>query len=126
MTKIPLDPPFQLPTPRSSVESRASDVNLKPFNFTSPAKESESLIKPEHTLQTPRSRTTSLDIPAPLVGPSQPGTHDGKGAVDNVIEFLQGQHKAIIQVCKALSYIFTKPEYSYAGTGVPRHWNGGV
>jgi len=116
--------PYQLPSPRSSTESRVSDVNLEPVSFTNPATELERLIKPEHTLQTPRSSTTSLDIPAPLVGPSQPGTHGGKSAVDNVREFLWGQHKDIIQVCRASTYL-TSP-CSHAGAGVPWHWNKGV
>ena len=115
--------PYQLPTPRSSTESRVSDTNLKPVSFINPATELECLIKPEHTLQTPRRRTTSLDIPAPLVGPSQPRTH-GESAVDNVREFLRGQHNATIQVCKGF-HLFNKPN-SHTSAGVPGHWNGGV
>ena len=96
-----LHDPYQLPTPRSSIESRVSDD--KPFSITLntiPARKSGCLIKPEHTLQTPHSRTPSLDIPAPLVKASLLGTRGGNSAVDNVRDFLQGQHTVTIQVCR--------------------------
>jgi hypothetical protein len=105
-----LHDPYQLPTPRSSIESRVSDD--KPFSITLntiPARKSGCLIKPEHTLQTPRSRTPSLDIPAPLVEASLLGTRGGNSAVDNVRDFLQGQHTVTIQVCRGLfnkAYIY--------------------
>lgn len=88
----------QLPTPRSSIESR--EPIGRPPNFIGTAKERESPINPEDTLQTPRSRTTSLDIPTPVVKLPLLRTHDRVGVVDSIKYYIT-EHESNVQVCGA-------------------------
>jgi hypothetical protein len=98
---------YQLPTPRSSSDSEI--FNFIPLHSVSTTEQVDNLVKPEAQLPEtpPRSRTPSPDRQ--------------KGVVENVKQFLKGQHQGTMVQVRKLQLFWTSVHISL---GISRYWDG--